>query len=88
MKVKEFSDESVKLAEAGYLLELCTVEKYERPLGNHFITGVRLCGVNKSLELDKNKFPELDVGDNVSLLYVMHFKECNEIYKKNGLYQI
>ena len=54
MNVKEFSDESVKLAEAGYLLELCTVEKYERPLGNHFITGVRLCGVNKSLELDKN----------------------------------
>lgn len=88
MIVKEFSEESVKLAEAANLLGLDCVEKYEkRSIQNHSIYGVRLIGVNRSLEIDKSKFPELEIGDKISLLYVMHFEDCNKVYEKCNMYQ-
>ena len=89
MVVKEFSNESVKLAEAALLLGLDCVERYEkyRLNRNHSIDGVRFTGINKSLDISRDKFPELDVGDNISLQYITAFEDCNMLYKKHNMYQ-
>lgn len=89
MKVKEFSDESVKKAEAAHELGFDCIEKYEeeRCCGRIKIPHVRMKNIRTSCELDAKFFPELDVGDNVSVLYIIHFRECNKVYKEHGMYQ-
>lgn len=89
MKVKEFSEESVRRAEAAHALGFDCIEKYEEEKcsGRVKIPHVRMRNARTSCELDSKFFPELDVGDNVSVLYIMHFRECNRVYKEHGMYQ-
>lgn len=89
MVVKEFSDESVKLAEAAHTLGFDCIEKYGVDIcgGRKTVSHVRMRNVKTSCELDSKFFPELDIGDNVSVLYIIHFRDCNKIYKERGMYQ-
>lgn len=89
MKVKEFSAESVKKAEAAHELGFDCIEKYTEDAGRGRMgrPKVRMISAKTSCDLDPKFFPELDVGDNVSVLYIMHFRECNKVYEEHGMYQ-
>ena len=89
MKLKEFSEKSVKLAEAANTLGFVCIEKYEvgKCGGRVSVPHVRMMNAKTSCELNSNFFPELDVGDKVSVLYIIHFRECNKLYKERGMYQ-
>lgn len=89
MKIKEFSDESVKKAKAAHELGFDCIEKYveSKCNGRINVPHVRMTNVRTSCELDAKFFPELEIGDNVSVLYIIHFRECNKAYKERGMYQ-
>ena len=84
MKTYEFSEKSVKLAEAAHLLGFDVIEKEEIPVcqGRHMKTVVKMENVITSCVLNNEFFPELQPGDKVSVLYIMHYKECNRQYEK------
>lgn len=89
MKLKEFSEKSVKAAEAANTLGFDCIEKYavDKCGGRISVPHVRMMNVKTSCELDSKFFPELEVGEKISILYIIHFRECNKLYKERGMYQ-
>lgn len=67
MKTYEFSEKSVKLAEAAHLLGFDVIEKEEIPVcqGRHMKTVVKMENVTTSCVLNNEFFPELQPGDKV-----------------------
>lgn len=90
MVVKTFSEESVKRAEAAHTLGFDTVKRFSTPIGNnpnHTHQHVMMRNVKTSVELDPTFFPEIFEDEEISVLYIMHFEDCNRLYKEHGMYQ-
>lgn len=86
MKLYEFSEESVKYALALETLGFDVVEV----TGPQHIPGVGgivskmkvvAKGVYRICELPDNSFSEIEVGQSVSVLYIIHHEEINRILK-------
>lgn len=90
MIVKTFSEESVKRAEAAHTLGFDTIKRFSTAIGNnpsHTLQHVVMRNVKTSVELDPGFFPEINEDEEISVLYIMHFEDCNCLYKERGMYQ-
>ena len=84
MKIYEFSEKSVKLAEAAHILGFTVIEKDEIPIlrGKGSKIEVAMSNIKTRCVLDSSFFPELLSGEKISVPYIMYWKECNESYMK------
>lgn len=86
MKLYNFSDESIKLAECAYALGYDTIGRESIPLNkNHSVQRVYMRNVRSDATLDNKFFPEIGVDEEVAVTYIMHCKEINEKYKAGGI---
>lgn len=80
MKFYIFSDETVRQAEAALTLGFDVVARVSSEHGSY----IELANANQRVRIvgrtDSSLFRELDPGDDVSLLYIKHWKACNTDY--------
>lgn len=50
--------------------------------GRHTKIEVSMSNTKTRCILDNTFFPEINPGDKVSITYIMHWKECNDMYMK------
>lgn len=83
MKLYEFSEDTVKQAEAALLLGFDVVSRVavsdRRP--NIKKSFIRLENVIDNVRLDSSLFPEIEIGERISLQYIKNFEECNRAYE-------
>lgn len=75
----DFTDEEIKYAQAASLLGFDVIEKYEYLNPNDI--RLKLCNKNQSYIIKINLFSQLKPGDKISLDYIIHSRELNEIEK-------
>lgn len=83
----EFSDKSIKLAEAADLLGFDVIKKIEIPIlhGKHSRIKVYMANTHTEVELDNTFFPELLPDTTISIHYIIGHKNINEMYLKQNI---
>lgn len=84
MVVKTFSYESVESARAGILLGMDVVERCIERISDKMETCCEVLyvtGIHGSMRISNTWFPEVLVGECISLTYIINYEVCNNDYK-------